>query len=299
MISSQQKETLCYFDGNAREWQALANDKCAVSVNTLQQRYQYGLSVAKRFGPFRSVLDLGCGSGDALWGLAEAGADCFGIDFSEKMIELAGAAAIARRLSNCKFVVGNVLEYSLPQNAFDLVLCYGVIEYFSYEETERFFAKVFRALQPGGVFIVETRNRLFNLVSFNDYTAQEIATGNLDILFEEAMALTTAQSMDDCIARLRCLPRTPTVLAKYPIVGVPVTVRHQYTPAQMCALLESRGLMLQAISGYHYHGLVPAMKEKMAAVHAAIANLVQTEIVERHEAIVHCSSFMVRAARPL
>src|SRR5690349_9337871 len=110
MITAQQQETLAYFEANAVAWQARANDVSEHKLNTLKQRYQYVWQVAQAAGPFRRVVDLGCGAGDALWPLARSGASCLGIDFAPSMITLARQAADEQGLSNCQFLVGNLLE---------------------------------------------------------------------------------------------------------------------------------------------------------------------------------------------
>jgi hypothetical protein len=162
---------------------------------------------------------------------------------------------------------------------------------------ESFFARVKDALAIGGTLIVESRNRLFNLVTFNDYTAKEIKSQNLQPLFDEAMAVAGATSMTKCIDRLLLLDSEPAPLDAYPVVGVPVKLRHQYTPGQLCRLLHSLDLEPQAICGYHYHGIIPRLKDDMPSLHATISNRVQSEIFERHEPLPYCSSFMVRATR--
>jgi 2-polyprenyl-3-methyl-5-hydroxy-6-metoxy-1,4-benzoquinol methylase len=297
MLSEQQRQTLAYFDENAAGWQVLANESGDAIVNTLRQRYQYGWRVAEEYGPFERVLDIGCGAGDALWPLAEKGAECLGVDFAPQMISLATEAAKKKGLDRCHFNVGNALEFAFKSNHYDLIISYGLVEYFSWRELEVFFERVKEALSPGGTLIVESRNRLFNLVTFNDYTAQEMETGNLQPLFKEALVVVGATSMQDCVARLMSLEVGPTPLHAYPLVGVPVKLRHQYTPAQLCRLLHAYSLEPQAVSGYHYHGVVPRLKDEMPSLHSAISNRVQNEIFERHEAITHCSSFMVRAKR--
>lgn len=77
-----------------------------------------------------SVLDVGCGSGRYGLALAGQGASrAVGVDFSERMIELAREAARKLGLAErCQFEVGEFLAQSLD-GPFDLVLGMGYFDY--------------------------------------------------------------------------------------------------------------------------------------------------------------------------
>jgi 2-polyprenyl-3-methyl-5-hydroxy-6-metoxy-1,4-benzoquinol methylase len=297
MISTQQQQTLAFFEANAAAWQARAKASSEQAVNTLQQRYGYVWHVAGSAGPFARALDLGCGAGDAIWPMARRGMQCLGVDFAPSMIEFARRGAKEHSLSNCEFAVGSVLEYPLKSRHFDLAFALGVIEYLSLKEVEQLLWRVWDAMVPDGSLVLESRNRLFNLVSFNDFTVQEIETGNLAALLEEALAIVSAPTMSECLEALVQLKNTPDVLETYPAVGVPVQIRHQYTPGQLSRLLSSCGFQPAALSGYHYHGLTPRLMRELPKMHATIAREIQGDIVERHEALTNCSSYMIHAKR--
>lgn len=82
-----------------------------------------------------SVIDIGCGPGNYCFSLAQdAQRDILGIDFSEKMIELATNHAkelgIEKKL---EFKVVNILEFE-PGKKYDYSIMMGFIEYFEYPE---------------------------------------------------------------------------------------------------------------------------------------------------------------------
>lgn len=82
-----------------------------------------------------SVIDIGCGPGHYCFSLAQNGQrEILGIDFSEKMIQLAKYHAkelgIEKKL---EFDVVNFLEFE-PNNKFDYSIMMGFIEYFEYPE---------------------------------------------------------------------------------------------------------------------------------------------------------------------
>jgi SAM-dependent methyltransferase len=113
------------------------------------------LRILRRFGVTQGyVVDLGCGSG--LWAreLIGAGYTVLGVDLSPAMLQLA-----RQRVPQASFRRGSFLKADLPRC--DAITAIG--ECFNYlfdpankaEMLVRFFARVYRALRPGGVFIFD------------------------------------------------------------------------------------------------------------------------------------------------
>lgn len=298
MTTKQQQETQAVFARRARNWHAVAQDRSGDTLNTLQQRYDYVVAVAERMAPVERFLDLGCGSGDLTVLMAERGADCVGIDFTPEMIEVAERHAETRGVLNkCSFVVGSVLECDLKSGKFDLAAALGLIEYFSFEQTCRLLELCQRTLTDGGGLIIASRNRLFNLVTFNEYTKREIETGNVEALMAEAMVMAAAESMAECLKGLAALDQIAGLLDTYPVTGVPVTVRHQYTPAQLCRLLSECGLTPVSVSPCHYHVAVPRFLEAHPTLHVQMSRRMQEHIVDCHVVVPQASSYMIYARK--
>lgn len=298
MTTKQQQETRAVFARKAKDWHAAAQDRSGGTLNILQQRYDYVVGVAERMAPVERFLDLGCGSGDLTVSIAERGADCVGIDFTPEMIEIAVQHAEARNVAEkCSFIVGSVLDCDLEGESFDLAAALGLIEYFSFEQTRRLLERCQGALTRGGGLVVESRNRLFNLVTFNEYTEREIETGNVEALMAEAMVMATAESMAECLKGLAALDHTAALLERYPVTGVPVTVRHQYTPAQLCRLLEEHGFTPVSLSPYHYHVATPRFLEAHPSLHVRMSRQMQEHIVDCYAVVPQASSYMIQARK--
>ncbi|HYK18552.1 MAG TPA: methyltransferase domain-containing protein [Bryobacteraceae bacterium] len=100
------------------------------------------------------VVDLGCGSGRWARELNRAGYDALGVDQSPAMIRL--ARKIAPR---SKFVAASLLSARLPEC--DAVTSIGECINYTFDrrnsraKLRELFARVYRALWPGGVFVCD------------------------------------------------------------------------------------------------------------------------------------------------
>jgi 2-polyprenyl-3-methyl-5-hydroxy-6-metoxy-1,4-benzoquinol methylase len=101
----------------------------------------------------RRVLDAGCGMGYGTNLMAAAGAtEAVGVDVAEGVVE----AARARAADRARFEAADVRELPFEDGAFDLVVCFEVIEHIeSPADTLRELARV---LAPDGVLVVSSPN---------------------------------------------------------------------------------------------------------------------------------------------
>ena len=103
-----------------------------------------------RYRSSGAILDLGCSSGSFLATVADCFETRFGVEISSEM------ALRAERNSGAHVFVGDILEASFPQESFDAVTCFHVLEHMY--EPRRTVAKVWKWLKPGGVFYVLVPN---------------------------------------------------------------------------------------------------------------------------------------------
>ncbi len=92
------------------------------------------------------VLDLGCGNGRLSELFQEKNLDYFGVDFSERLIEIA-----SKKHPQLKFQVADALNLPFPGNFFDKVFSIAVLHHIPSRELRlRFLIETKRVLKPGG-----------------------------------------------------------------------------------------------------------------------------------------------------
>lgn len=130
-------------------------DRC---VNAdYSQWIEYLLSLFLRFGPLpKTILDLGCGTGNMTIGLAKRGYRVTGVDLSPEMVSAARKKARESDLDLC-FFVQDLRFLELPDCTFDSVICTcDVLNYLtSAADLVRAFRGVQRVLRPGGLWLFD------------------------------------------------------------------------------------------------------------------------------------------------
>ena len=104
------------------------------------------------FADFRSasdkkVLEIGVGLGADHQRFAEAGADLYGIDLTERAVEHTGRRLQAFGL-NTKLSIGDAERLDFQDESFDLIFSWGVLHHSP--DTPKAIAEVYRVLKRGG-----------------------------------------------------------------------------------------------------------------------------------------------------
>ncbi|OWO93235.1 S-adenosylmethionine-dependent methyltransferase [Rhizobium esperanzae] len=135
-------ETL--FDQHAEIFEDVLVEQLGYHVPMLvRQRLQ-----ALKLGPFKRLLDLGCGTGLTGGALRDLCEDMTGIDISEKMVEIAHEKDLYETLFVAE--VEDFLDDN-DEDAFDLITATDVLPYLG--ALEPLFFGAAENLTPGGLFI--------------------------------------------------------------------------------------------------------------------------------------------------
>jgi len=293
--TKQQEETWRFFNDQARDWDKKASGQIANKVNVIKQRNDYVLGVLKRRPATKYMLDVGSGVGDLVCAAAKMGIKATGIDIAGGMVDLAHKRAIDDKLNLAEFILGDYFDWHVDDASYDVVVANGFIEYISYEQRDDFFNDAFRILKPGGTLIVSARNRLFNIMSANEYTRNEFAYGTVDLLVKEIVALNSAAKVNDLLA-MDTAPFQPEEMG-HTDTGIAVGSRYQYTPVQLMKIMDREGFRVVGVGPIHIHSGPPSFKAVHDRVHFEIANLLQEYAANDLKLIGLASAFMIHGVK--
>ena len=113
----------------------------------------------------RHVLDLACGEGYNTRILARKGAKVTGVDFSEKLIELARREETKEKLGICYYVLDAADLKKFSSNYFDLVTCFMSLQ--DIEDYKGTISEVARVLRNRGRFVFSIPHPCFETIIVN------------------------------------------------------------------------------------------------------------------------------------
>lgn len=124
----------------------------------LQEPYILTLSryrLASGYAKAKVVLDAGCGSGYGADKLIRCGAKkVCGVDNNLESIKYCRSHY---RRKNLEFSKGDVAKLDFPQNYFDLIVAFEIIEHL--KDPQKAIVEFYRVLKPGGRLILSTPNK--------------------------------------------------------------------------------------------------------------------------------------------
>lgn len=193
-----------YFDTNAETWLDDNYKKQSYTYPVPPNRNRITFKIIKENFQERLVnlLDIGCGGGNFCLESFKKGYKVTGVDQSKKMISIAQQKILDAN-ADVLLINHNIMDVNLEDDQFDVITALGLVEYL--EDENKLWENVQKWLKPGGLFIADFRNRLFNMVSISDYTKKEIKNnGALELIDEiqELFSITENEDIEEFFSRL-------------------------------------------------------------------------------------------------
>ncbi len=112
----------------------------------------------------KKILDVGCGNGADLAYLNKLGANVYGLDFSEKSIEVCKLTS-RRSKTNLNLTQADANYMPYKDESFDLVMSFGLLEHF--KNFEKVLKEHCRVLKKDGILLIDIppRYTIYHLIS--------------------------------------------------------------------------------------------------------------------------------------
>ncbi|MCD4705818.1 class I SAM-dependent methyltransferase [bacterium] len=109
------------------------------------------------------VLDVGCGNGRMFEELENKNIEYFGIDYCEKLIDIA-RNRYKHSSSKVQFAVSDIDNMPFGKNQFDAIFAIAIINHIPSKEAQKnALTKLYQTLKPGGILLMTN----WNLWNFN------------------------------------------------------------------------------------------------------------------------------------
>jgi SAM-dependent methyltransferase len=289
-----------YFDEHAAAWVESAYAG-GTRFPIGPERVRLALEAAREatLGEPGSLVDLGCGGGQLLAQAARLGWRVVGVDAAPGMIDEAREATDALEV---ELIEAQYDANGLADASFDAVVALGLLEYLPADDG--LFAEAARLLKPGGRFVVSCRNRLYNLVSANEYTMREFEGDAIGLLGElrgqlaqtdatelHELARELASAGPDLVeaARLDAAEPPPPLLDHARTFG---EERRQHTPGELKNAAVRYGLEPVYALAVHPHPLPPGLERLSPRFYNRLALAWQRPLERSPLGLAFCTAFV-------
>src|SRR4029079_10100362 len=135
-----------YFRSHAAQWDRIRK------LHVADEAVESAIREALADQPFRSLLDLGTGTGRILEMFGRGLERGRGIDLSLQMLLLARDRLERAGLRHCSVRQGDIYDLAVPANSFDVVIIHQVLHFL--DDGARSIREAERVLAPGGRLLV-------------------------------------------------------------------------------------------------------------------------------------------------
>jgi ubiquinone/menaquinone biosynthesis C-methylase UbiE len=139
---ARRRQAAAYFAERAADWDTIR------ALHAPEERVEAALASMIGTKPYRSLLDLGTGTGRVLELLAPSAARAVGVDQSAAMLSLARARIDQAGLRQVQLRQGDIYAPPVERDGYDLIVIHQVLHFL--DDPARALKEAARALSPGG-----------------------------------------------------------------------------------------------------------------------------------------------------
>jgi 2-polyprenyl-3-methyl-5-hydroxy-6-metoxy-1,4-benzoquinol methylase len=220
----------------------------------------------------KRVYEIGVGEGTPLVAMAKLGLEVAGCDISQAMVDAARTRFHGAGLSQELIQWGDVedamtLAGQLSDGKFDAVVAAGVLPHVRNDRLMLETVKM--CLKPGGVALIEFRNKLFSLFTFNRLTKEFI----LDDLLRDVPS--SVKSRVEAELDKRCATDKPAIRTARPgaELGYDEILAKFHNPFELQQLFREVGFSDVDVHWYHYHPAMPMIEGEVSEFRRAAMRL--------------------------
>jgi SAM-dependent methyltransferase len=213
-----------------------------------RKRLEIFLAILEKIKP-KSLVDAGCGNGMPLVAMLTQGLNCSGYDKSTNMIAEARANLKRYGFEENKVMLG---DFENPEhlNEESVECITGMGTFYYANDVLGTIKNQVRTLKSGGHLIFSLRNKLFDLVTLNKYTAKFLRE-----LYSTDLNSEAVDAIDKLLTRVS---DTPINRNSIDSMGVASGVHNPLTIST--ELLQPAGLELKGLYFYHFHAMPPSLE---------------------------------------
>jgi 2-polyprenyl-3-methyl-5-hydroxy-6-metoxy-1,4-benzoquinol methylase len=210
----------------------------------------------------RRIYEVGVGEGTPLITLSRLGFQVAGCDISESMVTTARKNFSAAGLNEKLVQWGDIedsttLQAPIDSERYDAVIAAGVLPHITNDTL--FLKNMKMLLRPGGKVLIEFRNKLFSLFTFNRHT-RDFIINDLLAGVDEEVRLAVAKDLEPRLRLDQPVSRpSPGKGAK----SYDAILAKFHNPFELKERLERSGFCNVQFHWYHYHPAFPYLEAEL------------------------------------
>ncbi len=297
MADKKTTDVAAFYDAEASDYHRMYQRENFATLERYPANYFRLQILVRRLAALsaRRVYEIGVGEGTPLVTMAKLGLDVAGCDISDSMVAAARRNFESSGLSKDAIQWGDVEDATtiagqLSSGKFDGVIAAGVLPHIHNDRLMLETVKM--CLRPGGVALIEFRNKLFSLFTLNRLTKEFV----LDDLLQNVSPRIKATVEAELDKRYAIdLPKARSARSGAQL-GYDEILSKFHNPFELQELFRSVGFVDVQTHWYHYHPAPPMLESTIGQEYRQAAIRLEHEASWR--GMFLCSAGVIEARLP-